>query len=241
MRPRDVADRRDLLLRRLADQPGITADLLADELGVAIRTIFRDLDKLRDRGYPIESSRGRGGGLRLTARWGLGRVLLSREEALGTLIALAMAARMAQPMFANDVGRARRRIVDAFPAAERRLLGPLRERVVIGPPASPAVTASYRAPRTAVMRVVERAFVETRCLEVVYTREDGDTASRAIEPHVLLINWPAWYLLVHDHGRKAPRTFRLDRIVTASILPGTFTPQPRLMIRSTGAPGLESL
>jgi len=116
---RSRADRLDLLARVLRDRPGVTAGDLARELGVSVRSIFRDLDALRERGYPIESARGRGGGLRLRANWGLGRVLLSRDEALCTLLGLAVAEKLGFPMFAPEVARARRKIADAFPTAER--------------------------------------------------------------------------------------------------------------------------
>lgn len=229
-RPRNHADRRDLLLRTLADRPGITAASLAAEFGTSVRTIFRDLDELRERGYPVESSRGRGGGLRLAPRWGLGRVLLARDEALATLVALAIAERMGLPLFGDDLARARRRLVDAFPQAERRRLAPLRERIVVGPPASAEVAASYRAPSAPVMRALQVAFVETRHLAMRYRRADGCLHTRTVEPHVLLINWPAWYVLAWDHTRGAARTFRIDRIADATVEGTTFGGRPAVLL-----------
>src|SRR5690242_14609521 len=111
-------DRLDLLTRVLRDRPGITVAELARELGVSARSVFRDVDHLRERGYPIEADRGRGGGMRLHASWGLGRVLLSSEEALCTLLSLAISEKLAFPMFAADLARARKKIVDAFPTSE---------------------------------------------------------------------------------------------------------------------------
>src|ERR671913_1833868 len=132
-------DRLDVLARVLRDRPGITARELADELGVSIRSVFRDLGALRDRGFPVESARGRGGGIRLRGNWGLGRVLLSREEALCTVLGLAVAEKLGMPLFASDLGRARRKIGDAFPSVEQRRLAPPRERILLGEPASAVV------------------------------------------------------------------------------------------------------
>jgi predicted DNA-binding transcriptional regulator YafY len=229
-RPRNHADRRDLILRTLADRPGITAVRLADEFGTSVRTVFRDLDELRDRGYPVESSRGRGGGLRLAPRWGLGRVLLSRGEALATLVALAIAERVGLPLFGDDLARARRRLVDAFPRGERRTLAPLRERIVVGAPASAEVAASYRVPPAPLMRALQTAFIDTRCLTLRYRRADGRVHARTVEPHVLLINWPAWYILAWDHSRGAARTFRIDRIAAATVEDQTFGPRPTALL-----------
>jgi predicted DNA-binding transcriptional regulator YafY len=229
-RPRDHADRRDLLLRRLADNPGVTAAALADEFRTSVRTVFRDLDQLRDRGYPVESSRGRGGGLRLAPRWGLGRVLLARDEALAALVALAVAERLGQPVFGDDLGRARRRLIDAFPADERRRLAPLRERVLVGPPASVAVSASYGAPMAEPMRVLQAAFAETRVIRLRYRPADGRLDERTIEPHVLLINAPAWYVVAWDRDRDAARTFRVDRIEAATVIAETFVARPAALV-----------
>src|SRR5215510_569486 len=150
-------ERLDLLTRVLRDRPGITAADLASALNVSIRSVFRDLDHLRERGYPIEADRGRGGGVRLHSSWGLGRVLLSSEEALCTLLSLAISEKLGFPMFSSDVAHARRKIVDAFPTAERKRIAPLRERIFVGRPASAAVRGSYANPDAGVMRPLQVA------------------------------------------------------------------------------------
>src|SRR3954453_157608 len=99
------ADLLDLVASVVRDRAGITSDGLARELGVSVRSVFRDIDHLRDRGYPIEADRGRGGGVRLHASWGLGKVLLSSEEALCTLLSLAISEKLSFPMFSTDVAR----------------------------------------------------------------------------------------------------------------------------------------
>jgi len=224
-------DRLDLLARVLRDRPGITAAGLADELGVTERSVFRDLEYLRERGYPIEASRGRGGGLRLHGSWGLGRVLLSSEEALCALLSLAIAEKLGLPMFASHVAAARRKIVDAFPANERRRIGPLRERVFVGEPASAQVRASYREPDATPMRRLQAGFVAASVLTISYAKDDGEGAQRRIEPHALVINWPAWYLLALDLDRGAPRTFRFDRVRRVDVHDEKFQPRPRYVAR----------
>jgi predicted DNA-binding transcriptional regulator YafY len=210
-------DRLDLLVRTLRDRPGITVAALAAGLGVSPRSVFRDLDHLRDRGYPIEADRGRGGGLRLHTSWGLGKVLLSSEEALFTLLSLAISEKLSFPMFAPDLSRARKKIVDAFPASERKRIAPLRERIFIGRPSSARVTSAYATPAPGVMRRLQVAFVREVTVRVDYVKESGESTSRRVEPHAMLINWPAWYLLGFDHLRGEPRTFRFDRFASAEL------------------------
>ena len=221
-------ERLDLLTRVLRDRPGITVAELARSLGISARSVFRDLDHLRERGYPIEADRGRGGGVRLHASWGLGKVLLSSEEALCTLLSLAISEKLAFPMFASDVSRARKKIVDAFPTSERKKIGPLRERIFVGRPASDAVRSSYSTPESGVMRQLQLAFIREVIVRADYVKETGEGSSRRLEPHALLIIWPAWYLLAYDHLRGEPRTFRFDRFRKVAIEDGPgFKARPR--------------
>ncbi len=230
VRTKSRADRLDLVARVLADRPGTTARELAREFGQSMRTIFRDLEALRERGYPIDAARGRGGGLRLHSSWGLGRVLLSRDEALGTLLGLAIAEKLGSPMLTPETARARRKIADAFPAIERRRIAPLRERVFIGDTASAQVQRSYGAPAAAPMRRLQAAFVDERVVRAEYVKEGGAHSPRVIEPHALIINWPAWYLVGYDRLRAAPRTFRLDRFVSVEITPERFRSRARQLL-----------
>jgi predicted DNA-binding transcriptional regulator YafY len=227
----DRHGRLDLLLRVLRDRPGITAAELAGYVETSARSVFRDIAYLRERGYPIESSRGRGGGLRLDPRWGPGRVLLSAEEALGVLLGLALTERLGLPMFGAGLGRARRKLVDAFPTHERKRLTPLRERVLVGPPASERVARSYGRPDAHVLRPLQSAFVRERLATCAYVREDGERSERRIEPHAILLNWPAWYLLAFDQLRSEVRTFRLDRFQSVREEATTFRPRPHAIFR----------
>lgn len=227
----DRLERLDLIARLLRDRPGITAARLAEELGVSQRSVFRDLDSLRERGIPVDSARGRGGGLRIHPNYGLGRILLSPEEALCTLLALTISEKAGMPMFTSATAKARRRIVDAFPLAERKRIAPLRERIFVGAPASPRVRASYGEPQAGPSRALQAAFVEENVVIAEYAREDGSVSLRTLEPHALVINWPAWYLVAHDRERAAPRTFRFDRFRSVRAQDTRFRPRPRDMMR----------
>jgi predicted DNA-binding transcriptional regulator YafY len=200
--------------------------------------VFRDLETLRGRGLPVESSRGRGGGLRVHPSWGVSRVLFSREEALSVLLGLAIADKVGFPLFAGEIRRARGKITDAFPARERRRLGPLRDRIFVGAPASAAVRASYEAPAATTMRQIESAFVEERLVEIQYVREDGNLSDRVIEPHALVINAPAWYVIAYDRDRAGTRTFRLDRVRAARVLERAFRARGRDLIASLEQAGV---
>ncbi len=170
---------------------------------------------------PLEAERGPGGGVRVPARTGLGRLQLDHREVIDLLLALAVAERLQSPLLLSSARVLRQKLGMAFPAEERRRVSGLRRRILLGTSASASVVRTWSEPRAAVLRPVQDAFFLQHGLELSYRVGDVVT-ERLVEPHYLLSNWPAWYLLVWDHLRLAPRSLRLDRIERARIVPTPF-------------------
>lgn len=209
-------------LRRLEELKGllksrehVTAAELSSELGVSLRTLNRDLVLLRDTGVPIESDRGRGGGLRLHRHWSIGRVNLDYREAIDVLLSLAVAEKLGSTLFLGHVKSTRNKLAATFSPSHRPKIRLLRRRILMGPPASPEVMSSY-APPTARGGSVCEAFFEMKQLKIVYLDRSGRRTARAVEPQFLYLSWPVWYLLAWDELRSDVRTFRIDRIVHAA-------------------------
>lgn len=220
-----MPDRTDRLLGLLASRPSWSTADLAAELAVSLRTVRRDLARLRVRGVPVEAERGRGGGVRVPPRVGLGRLLLSQHEIVDLLLALAVAEGVRSPLLASSMRAVRQKIAAAFPAEERSRVAALRRRILLGPPASPQVLATLGDTRPDVVRPLRLAFFDQRALDVAYAGPAGPSR-RTVEPHHLLLSWPAWYLVAWDVERDAPRTFRLDRIATATPRAEAFRVRP---------------
>ncbi|WP_375756939.1 helix-turn-helix transcriptional regulator [Corallococcus exercitus] len=216
-----VSERLDRLLGLLASQRSWNGPGLAAELGVSLRTLRRDMARLAARGVPIEAERGRGGGVRVPARVGLGRLQLNHREALDLLLALAIGERMRSPLLLSSLKGLRQKIATAFPPEERSRINRLRRRILHGPLASHRISESWENPRPSVLGLVQDGFFEQRALEVVY-RTARERTTRVVEPHYLMLAWPAWYLLVWDHLRDAVRLLRLDRIESARLTDATF-------------------
>ncbi|WP_233261288.1 YafY family protein [Vitiosangium sp. GDMCC 1.1324] len=215
-----VTDRLDRVLGLLASRPSWTAPELAAELGVCVRTVRRDLSRLAARGVSIESDAGRGGGVRVPARTGLGRVQLDARETLDLLLALALAERLGSPLLLSTVKGLRQKLSATFPPEERARVSGLRRRILVGP-TSRNIAGSWKAPSAAVLRPIQESFFEQRALELTYRANEVRTV-RVVEPHYLLLSWPAWYLLVWDHLRGAVRVLRVDRIESARLTGSTF-------------------
>ncbi|MGH6891041.1 MAG: helix-turn-helix transcriptional regulator [Dongiaceae bacterium] len=216
-------------LRRLEQLRGllqardrVTAAELAAELDVSVRTLWRDVDILRDDGLPIDSDRGRGGGLRLHRGWGLGRLHLDHLEAIDLLLALAMAEKMGSPLLLQHLPAIRRKVSGAFAHAHQGRIKTLRRRILLGQPASERILGEYEPPPRARLAVAAQAFFEARCLKIEYVDQARNVSTREIEPQFLYLNVPVWYLLVWDRMRAAIRFFRVDRIRAVTITDNRF-------------------
>lgn len=209
----------------------VTAATLADELGISLRTLNRDLEILRDSGIPIDSDRGRGGGLRLQRDWALGRLHFSPAEGIDLLLSIAIAERLNSPLLLQQLGPIKRKIIAAFSEGSQTKIRSLRERILIGQPASGQALASFSPPGRGALTGVAEAFFNRRCLAIDYVDQKGATTSRVVEPQFLYLSMPVWYLLVWDRLRGAIRSFRADRIISATPLETGFRladPQPYL-------------
>jgi predicted DNA-binding transcriptional regulator YafY len=205
----------------LRSREHVTAAELAHEMGVSLRTLNRDLVVLRAQGVPIESDRGRGGGLRLQRAWMSGRLHLSAEEAIDLLVSIAIAERMSSPLLLRRLAPIKRKLVGAFAEGYQAKIRALRKRILVGQPASTAVMASFTPPPRALTGIAE-SFFSMRCISITYADQNGVVTEREIEPHFLYLNLPAWYLLAWDKLRGAVRCFRVDRIKSVAPLAATF-------------------
>jgi len=223
---RSRLERLEQLTSYLKTQDRVVLKDVADELGVSLRSVSRDVQILRDRGLPIEADRGRGGGVRLRPRWGIGRIALSYREALNLLIGIAITEQMEAPLFMGSVAPVRRKLVATFGADDQRRIRMLRERLRVGPVSSPAVLAGFVPGPAAIAEKLQESFLLMRIAEVIYRAADDSETTREIEPHYLVLNYPVWYALCWDHLRKGIRTLRADRISAVRVLNRTFAPRP---------------
>src|SRR5262245_13002834 len=86
----DVTRRREDLVRHLRRRSNATAEDLARELGVSVRTVFRDLDAMRSRGFTIDGTVGRGGGVQLDPSTVLLTTQLTTDEVIALLLSVAL-------------------------------------------------------------------------------------------------------------------------------------------------------
>ncbi|WP_341366428.1 WYL domain-containing protein [Yoonia sp. BS5-3] len=206
------SERRNRLIGILrSEEHWKTADLRA-QLGVSQRTLMRELAELRLAGYPIESDRGRGGGVRLSDRWGIERLHLTHQEVVELILALTIMETLQSPLLTGHLRAIRQKLFQAFPQKQRQAVSTLRKRILLGDRASGNVVSLYANPGAPLSEDIASAFLQQHCLEITYLSEARQTTKRLIEPHYILLNWPVWYIIAWDHLRDASRVFRIDRI-----------------------------
>lgn len=218
-------ERLDMLASRLKAEEPMTLGGLAFEFGVSVRTLARDLAILRERGLPVETDRGRGGGVRLDRHWGVGRLFLTYREAVDLLVSLAIAEQLQSPWMIANLGSIRRKLTASFsPSLKDRISG-LRKRILVGGPASAAVLQGFAMPAPEGGDLLS-SFLELKALQISYEDAVGQASDRQIEPQILLLNYPVWYVIAWDRSRQGVRSFRCDRIRLARIAEETFRLRP---------------
>jgi predicted DNA-binding transcriptional regulator YafY len=234
-------ERVEALKALLTERDYTTASELAAELGVSVRTLHRDLAVLRNLGMPVDSDRGRGGGLRLEHGWSLGRVHLNESEAIGLLLSLTVAEKVGSPLLLEDTRSVARKIATSFAPAQARRILALRRRILVGAPASTQVLSTYTSPKASVVRPLLEAFVRQRQATIRYTDQYGQVTERDIELQCLYHNLPVWYALAWDRLREDIRFFRLDRINKVHLLGSEFRLRPAQLFLQAGEPDARTL
>jgi len=181
---------------------------LADRLEVSTRTLRRDVDRLRELGYPVEARRGADGGYQLAAGAVLPPLILDDEEAVAIGVGLHSA------IASGSVGgigepavRALGKVIQVMPARLRRRIDALGAVTVAAPRAESADVVD-----AAVLVVLAQACRDLERLQFAYTARDGASGTREVDPHRLVLTGRRWYLVAFDMDRTDWRTFRVDRV-----------------------------
>lgn len=190
---------------------GVTAEALAERFSVTVRTVYRDLESLRDAALPLKAERGRGGGYALDRSYTLPPINLTPREAALLAVIGRFAVEMRLLPFADTVESALDKVRGALDVAGQRELARHADRLqFVGIPAH-----KIEAP---IRRAVEQAWFEQRPLRIRYRRSDGALTDRAVRVTGLVMERTFTTLLCDDLDKSEQRSFRLDRIELAEPL-----------------------
>jgi predicted DNA-binding transcriptional regulator YafY len=190
---------------------GVTAEALAERFGTTIRTIYRDLDSLRDAELPVHADRGRGGGYALDRAYTLPPVNFSAREAAILITVGDWARRLRLLPFVETLESGLDKVRGALSASAQRELLALMARIdFVGIPA-PHIAPNIR-------RAVEQAWFERQPLRINYQGADHIVTRRVVRIDSVVFERTMTLLNCDDLDKDERRQFRLDRILEAEIV-----------------------
>jgi predicted DNA-binding transcriptional regulator YafY len=192
---------------------------LAGRLGVSPRTLRRDVDRLRELGYPVDATRGVDGGYQLAPGAALPPLVVDDEEAVALAVGMQAAAQGVVAGIEEPAVRALTKVVQVMPPRLRRRVDALRAVTV------PAAWSGGPALDPDLLIAIAQACRDDERLEFGYTARGGAPAERLVEPHRLVPLGRRWYLVAYDLHRHDWRSFRLDRMTAPRRTGARFRPR----------------
>lgn len=208
------------MLELLQERGTATGPQIAQRLGVDRRTVRRYVSALQELGIPVEGERGRGGGYRLRPGFRLPPLMLSDDEALAVVLALAASRQLGLGSDHVAVDGALAKLRRVLPDALRARAEDLEAVLGFTAPAGRAAPAPG-----ATILLLANAVRRGRRIHARHETSDGAVTHRELSPYGLVLHRGRWYLAAYDHAREAMRIFRVDRLGT-----------PRLGVAARAAP-----
>ena len=202
---------------------------LADRLGVSARTLRRDIDTLRELGYPVDACKGPGGGYRLGGRGKLPPLVLDDDQAIAIALALQTA-----PATVTGIDDAVTRALTTL-----RQVMPARLRAATEAFQITSLRNYWEFAAAPVdvdlLRTIGAAIRTTRVLRFDYRApggaipalgEPGFRPPLEVEPHHLVVWAGRWYLVARDHRHHTWHTYRVDRVAPRAATGASFSAAP---------------
>lgn len=206
------------LLGLLQVRPEWSGADLAERLGVTVRTLRRDVHRLRDLDYPVHSVPGVAGGYRLGSGRALPPLMLDDDEAIAVVVSLRSAASYTVAGLSEASVSALAKLDQVLPARLRERTAALQQATVALTGPGPVVDPDQLAALAAACRRHQR-------VRLRYRNRSGSDSERVVEPHRLVSTGYRWYLMAFDVDQGEWRTFRVDRITGSAEAGGRFVPR----------------
>jgi predicted DNA-binding transcriptional regulator YafY len=191
----------------------MTGRALAERLEVSQRTMHRDMEALSAAGVPVTALRGAQGGWQLEKGWRTQVPGLDAAELRALLMAQPRA--LSEPRLAAAAERALGKLMASLPGAMREQAVAMRERLHVDANDWRPVSEDL-----SMLPAVQDA-VERDCrLSFDYTRADGESGLRIVDPLGLVVKGMTWYLVARTP--RGMRTYRVSRMSAVTPLAISF-------------------
>lgn len=190
----------------LLNRGTVTAGELAEQFEVSVRTIYRDVEQLSMAGIPVYARKGKNGGISLTERFVLDKMVISEEEQKRILAALAS-------------------LRETGATQEEDILRKLGTFFKADVPDWVAIDFSdWSGRRRELFEQIREAILERKVMEFDYYGQYGEMSRRTVEPAQLLFKEYTWYVRAYCRKRRAMRLFKVLRMKRVELLEETFDP-----------------
>jgi predicted DNA-binding transcriptional regulator YafY len=205
-------------LRRHA--PPVTAQALADDTGVSLRTLYRDIDALRGMGAIIDGTAGYGYALIEDAA--LPPMMFDDEEIEALVLGLREVQAIADPDLATSAKNALAKIQARLPSAQAHRL----KHAVL------AADRIVKPPKVTIdVSKLRRAAWDETTVAMRYEDGKGDVTTRKVDPLGIVYLQSTHSLIAFCHLRQDYRNFRLDRMQDLTVTGQSFRPRRVPMLR----------
>ncbi|WP_026204657.1 helix-turn-helix transcriptional regulator [Actinomycetospora chiangmaiensis] len=194
----------------------MTARELADELGVSIRTIYRDMDGLAESGVPVYADRGPDGGYSLLEGWSTRLTGMSAEEA-DSLALAGMPTAAAELGLGRVLAAAQLKVHAALPDELAERSRRIAERFHLDAP------GWFReADQVPTLTGIADAVWNQRVVRIRYRRWGDEEVDRDLEPLGVVLKAGVWFLVAQPSGDGTAHTYRVSRVVAFETLDAHF-------------------
>ncbi|SNC71879.1 Predicted DNA-binding transcriptional regulator YafY, contains an HTH and WYL domains [Kytococcus aerolatus] len=190
---------------RRSGRRGRTAERLAEDFGVSVRTIKRDLDALENAGLPLWSRPGPGGGYGVRPASALPPVHFSPAQAVALMAAVSASS---EAPYSDLATAGVRKIVDVLDPGTRQQADQLAARIWVNPRSGPS-----RSVRSA----LEEAMLDQRVIRIRFVSKEGVATTRPVEPMMFASTQGEWFLIAWCRLREAVRWFAMNRVESATV------------------------
>jgi predicted DNA-binding transcriptional regulator YafY len=201
------------ILMMLQARGRVTAQVLADDNEVSLRTIYRDIDALSAAGVPVYSERGSDGGYRLLDGYRTRLNGLSAQEA-EALFMTGLSGPAADLGLGAVMAAAQLKLLAAMPAELRASAERMRSRFHLDAPAW-----FGEAEQPAHLQLIASAVWEQRPIQIRYRSWKAEKLRR-VEPLGIVLKSGAWYVVGQVEG--SVRIYRISRILDLAVLDERF-------------------
>lgn len=187
----------------LINRRRVTASELSERFGISVRTVYRDIEALREAEIPVTGCQGNNGGFAIMDNYRLSRQMLTFNDIVAICTTLKG---INQSLKNSDIDTIIEKIGCMIPEEREEEFISRSEHFVFD--ISPWVFGNQQH----YLDILYAAITKQYIISFIYTDYNGSPTSRSVEPMSLVFKSNTWYLFAYCRKRNDYRIFKLSRM-----------------------------